>query len=122
MSGKQVVELFRQINEVLEPFTSEVNKGTRVWDGNSYIISAEKKELDPYALCWWAIITTICDLMMMQNYDMSEQLKDYLIKRFCGGMGSFTDSAIDEKKFGESAKKANSQLREYREKLYKILS
>ena len=77
---------------------------------------------DPYALCWWGILSTIAELLEAQESPISDKQLDYIKKALFGGMGSLTDLWFDPGILGSNAELINNQLKIQRPILYNLLS
>jgi hypothetical protein len=119
MSNLDIVQGLRGLADELKPFTQEVTTGSRVWNGSAYV-EAEPRKLNPYALAWWSALTSIADLIELQNAPLTPQQFDYLKKRLFGGMGSLSDFALDTKQFGDAAAAANEKLDTKRSEFYRL--
>ena len=75
---------------------------------------------DPYALAWHASLTTIAAMIQEQDSPLSVRQVEYLRRTLFGGMGSFNDFWIDEKQFGEPARRANTLLGEKHTALFEL--
>ncbi len=117
---RKLIDLLKQASTVLQPFTLEVKPGDLVYDGTRYAPSPPRS-LDPYALAWWSSFQTTIALLDGLEALTPSQL-DYLRHSLCGGMGSFGDFSLDEKRWGASAAKANRQLAQIRTSFYEALS
>ena len=119
MNKLDMITGLRGLAEELQPFTQEVRSGGRVWNGTAYV-QAEARQADPYALMWWSTLTETANLLDAQDGALSAKQIEHLRHKFFGGMGSFADYCIDEKRGGESARAANQRLNEKREKLFRV--
>ncbi|HOE72671.1 MAG TPA: hypothetical protein PK972_07265 [Deltaproteobacteria bacterium] len=118
---KQIVDCMRKLGSELQPFTQETLPGTKTWSGSEYV-QAEQRSLDPYALMWWGIITTLADILEIQGESITKEQLEYLRKKVLGGMGSFQDFQINEKQFGSLAKDANGRLQLILSSLFNLIS
>ena len=117
---KQLIDLLKQASAVLQPFTQDVRPGALVYDGTRYAPSSPQSP-DAYALAWWfSFQTTIALLDGLET--LTESQRDYLRRTICGGMGSFADFSLDERRWGDSALKANHQLAQIRTSFYESLN
>ena len=116
----QLIDLLKQASAILQPFTLNGGPGTLVYDGSRYA-PAQPQSPDPYALAWWSSFqTTIALLDGLQTLTVRQ--RDYLHHSLCGGMGSFSDFALDETRLGTSAATANQQLTQIRASFYATLT
>lgn len=120
MKKMDIIAILRAFEKELKGFTQTVNEGARVWNGHEYA-AAERREADSYALAWWTTARTVADFLEMQDTGLTEKQSIYLRNVFLGGMGSFADFQVDEKKYGEEAIKANNELERLRSRLFDLL-
>src|SRR5215469_9630615 len=83
--------------KVLEPFIESSRRGSLHWNGSEYAPVSEDKDPDPYALAWWSTLCTISALLSSQS-SLTPQQYSYIERELFGGMGSFTDFWLDEKR------------------------
>jgi hypothetical protein len=114
-----IIQGIRSLADELKPFTQTISSPSRVWDGKAYVKS-ESREADPYALAWWHTLTTIADLLYLQETELGKRQVEYLRGKLFGGMGSFADYCIDVNRGGDSAKAANQRLNEKRTNLFRL--
>ncbi len=117
---KQIIELFNQAAEVLQPFTRMGQPGSLVYDGTRYAPATASQSPDPYVLAWWSSIQTTVALLDGLDSLTARQL-DYLRSSFCGGMGSFNDFSLDVSQWGNDAEAANARLSSIRSLLFHAL-
>jgi hypothetical protein len=116
----KLIDLLEQASAVLQPFTQDVRPGALAYDGTRYAPSAPQSP-DAYALAWWSSFQAI--IALLGGFEtLTESQRDYLRRTICGGMGSFGDFSLDEKRWGASATKANHQLAQIRASFYEALS
>ena len=116
---RKLIDLLEQASAVLQPFTQDVRPGALAYDGTRYAPSPPQSP-DPYALAWWSSFQTIIALLGGSG-TLTESQRAYLRRTICGGMGSFSDFSLDEKRWGASAAKANHQLAQIRTSFYEAL-
>jgi hypothetical protein len=108
---KELLHLLRSAADTLEPFTRQIRSGTLVWNGEEYALPEELQEPDPYALMWFAKLTTIADILE-RGSDITETQLNYLQDVFRGSMGTLADFSLDTRHWGKAAEEANYKLHE----------
>ena len=114
-------EFIKQLNataEALTPLTANHSAGNSVWNGTEYAKTGESTTPDPYALCWWAMLTATAALIEAQEASISAQQIKYLERTLFGGMGSLNDLSFDPKLKGDLGGKVNRLLEQQRQVLY----
>ena len=112
------IEQLRATAAELKPLTESASSGDLVWNGTEYSKTGESKTPNPYALCWWAVLGTIADLLEAQQSPLSEKQIRYLERRLFGGMGSLNDLFFDTSSAGDNARSINDRLDERRRALF----
>ena len=108
---KELLRLMRSASDTLEPFTRQIRSGALVWNGEEYALPEKLQEPDPYALMWFAKLSTTADLLERAGDVTEEQLK-YLQDIFRGSMGTLADFSLDMRQWGRAAEEANFKLHE----------
>jgi len=108
---KELLRLLRSAADTLEPFSRQIRSGTLVWNGEKYALPQKLQEPDPYALMWYAQLTTIASLLECGN-DITEAQLRYLQDIFRGSMGTLADFCLDTRQWGKAAEEANYKLHE----------
>jgi hypothetical protein len=113
------VQQLRKAAGILAPFCELPVAGSLRWDGSSYqpAVGSERSEFDPYAAKWWAGLTVVA-AMLDGVRQVPAQQKTYLQRLVFGGMGSFQDFNLDERRGTARARAANQQLVEVRAALF----
>ena len=119
-SVAQLVDLLRQLAEVLQPFVTSHRAGDRVWNGHEYAPATESRDADPVAAAWYASATTAAALLESQHALTPEQ-HEVLRHQLFGGMGSLQDFSLERERWGRRATEANRQLEIIQPALYSCL-
>lgn len=116
----KLVDLLRQLADVLQPFVGSHRAGDRVWDGREWAPTTEPREGDSGAHGWWISAITAAGLLDGQP-SLTPQQNEFLRRELFGGMGSLQDFSLDRRRWGEKANEANRQLEIIRTALYGCL-
>jgi hypothetical protein len=111
------VSLLREIAALLGRFSESEDMGSRQWDGTAYS-AAVRRNFDPYASKWWAMLTTIAEMLEGQDAPLSQRQRLYLDRLLFGGMGSLNDLVLDEQRIGPEAQQVNQELRRLTKALF----
>jgi len=104
------ISTLRSIADELRPFTQSANPSSRSWNGTAYV-KAGGESPEPFALAWCATLNTIADLIEAQDAQLSLKQVSYLERILFGWMGSRQDFYLDKDRLGESANKANNEIK-----------
>lgn len=94
--------------------------GALTWDGVAYKPTKVGKTGDLHAAKWWAILSTMAELLALQKTPLTEEQRGYLLHRLCGDMGSFSDFVLAEAQHA-GAKEANAKLSLIRARMFEVL-
>lgn len=119
MNKQKLTHGLRELADILLPFAEQVGPSASVWNGSEYV-KALPKSADPYALMWYATLTTVADMLDAQDSDLSTRQIDYIRKSIFGTAGSLTDFFIDTNKYGQEGESANKKLDEQTTKLFSL--
>ena len=111
------VDLLRRAAAVLAQFAEPQTSGSLTWNGTAYV-PGHRAKYDPHAAKWWATLSTIAELLDAQDTPLSVRQKSYLDSLLFGGMGSFNDLVLEEKRFGAKATRANLELNDLRKAMF----
>jgi hypothetical protein len=110
MNTAEFLKELRATAEVLKPLTQTTSPNALSWDGGRYS-KGTVKTADTGALVWWAILSTIAELVEAQEIPLSAKQIEYLRQLMFGGMGTLNDLSV-------SARDINKLLDERRDKLF----
>jgi hypothetical protein len=120
MNKSEFVRGLRAAAAELEPLARTIRKNTAVWNGASWVKGLPLQEPSPYAAAWLFALTTLADILELQEFPLSDRQIAYFKQMLFGGMGSLTDLKFDWRKLGPTAKTVNERLSKRTEELYTL--
>lgn len=120
MNKSNLVRGLRAAACELEPLARTIRRNTAVWNGTSWTKGLPLQEPSPYAAAWLFTLTTLADMIELQESPLSERQVAYLKDMLFGRMGSLTDLKFDWRRLGPIAKQVNTRLSERTEELYTL--
>ena len=120
MNKAALVKGLRVAADELRPLARSIGKNTAVWDGSTWVKGLPRQEPSPYAVGWLRTLTTLADILELQECAISERQVAYMKDMLFGGMGSLIDLKFDSRKFGDKAESLNKRLSERTEELYTL--
>src|SRR5215469_5660525 len=118
MNKVALVKGLRATADELRPLARSIGRNTAVWDGATWVKGLPQQEPSPYAVGWLRTLTTLADILELQEAPLSERQIGYIKEMLFGGMGSLSDLKFDWRKFGTAARTVNKRLSERTEELY----
>jgi hypothetical protein len=100
--------LMKEAARVLAPYAELVEPDTKTWDGKRYVAD-ENRYANVIAAKWWGVLSTLGEMLEMQDAALSRGQLDYLEHLLFGGMGSFVDFRLDPAS-NEKILKANKEI------------
>jgi hypothetical protein len=116
--SSRFVELLQRAADVLAVFAESSSPGALRWDGEAYRPTERSFQADEYAAKWWSTLTTLSGMLNAQEASLSPGQKRYLDRLLFGGMGSFNDVCLDQKRLGPEAARANQELERLRREMF----
>jgi len=120
MNKAALVKGLRTAADELRPLATSIGRNTAVWDGATWVKGLPQQEPSPYAVGWLRTLTTLADILELQEAPLSERQIAYIKEILFDGMGSLSDLKFDWHKFGAIAKTVNKRLSERTEELYSL--